>query len=390
MNLRLPLVWGTGLFLLGLLLADRWPSLWFVAAAVLALVVQTLSLRHPRTSLCTAAFFWLMLGAGRMSLQRLWQDDARGPLSTLYQNISDNARLHAGRLVQRLQAQGLDEEPLALTAAMLMGQRSGLSRETRHEFSDAGTAHLLALSGMHLGVLYGLMQLLFLRWVRPTRWRWHALPLMLAAIWGYALLTGFPVSLVRASVMLSVMTIGSLAERGVPSLHTLSLAALVILLCSPDAVMDVGFQLSSLSVLFILTLYVPVQQRYHRLFSGWGLLLRPIGVSLAAQIGTAPLCLYYFHSLPLGAVAINLLMVPLTTAIIYLGVAALVWPATMLVSMLATVVNAELWLIKGWTALPHLTIHDIYVPRLMVVLLYALLLCAILRLHLQLKDDDFA
>jgi hypothetical protein len=89
-------------------------------------------------------------------------------------------------------------------------------------------------------------------------------------------------------------------------------------------------------------------------------------------------------------VAINLLMVPLTTAIIYLGVAALVWPATMLVSMLATVVNAELWLIKGWTALPHLTIHDIYVPRLMVALLYALLLCAILRLHLQLKDDDFA
>ena len=107
MNLRLPLVWGTGLFLLGLLLADRWPSLWFVAAAVLALVVQTLSLRHPRTSLCAAAFFWLMLGAGRMSLQRLWQDDARGPLSTLYQNISDNARLHAGRLVQRLQAQGI-------------------------------------------------------------------------------------------------------------------------------------------------------------------------------------------------------------------------------------------------------------------------------------------
>ena len=139
MNLRLPLVWGTGLFLLGLLLADRWPSLWFVAAAVLALTVQTLSLRHPRTSLCAAAIFWLMLGAGRMSLQRLWQDDARGPLSTLYQNISDNARLHAGRLVQRLQAQGLDEEPLALTAAMLMGQRSGLTRETRHEFSDAGT-----------------------------------------------------------------------------------------------------------------------------------------------------------------------------------------------------------------------------------------------------------
>lgn len=390
MNLRLPLVWGTGLFLLGLLLAGHWPSLWFLAAAALALTLQTLSLRHPRTSLCAAAFFWLMLGAGRMSLHRLCPDIAQDPLTTLYQNISDNARQHAGRLIQRLHEQGLNEEPLALTTAMLLGQRSGLSRETRQEFSDAGTAHLLALSGMHLGVLYGLMHLFFLRWVRPTRWRWHALPLMLLAIWGYALLTGFPVSLVRASVMLSVTTIGSLAERGVPSLHTLALAALIILLCSPDAVMDVGFQLSFLSVFFILTLYLPLQRRYYRLFSGWGMPLRPIGVSLAAQIGTAPLCLYYFHSLPLGAVIINLLMVPLTTAIIYLGVAALVWPAATLVSMLAAVVRAELWLIRAWTALPHLTMHGIYIPRLMVVLMYALLVVALLRLHLQLKDDDFA
>ena len=385
MIIQHPMLWCAIALMAGIAVGLNFPSTLCLPLLVAVFVACYLTRKTRHLHDVLTLLVWGLLGCSRASI-----GEGRWIIGDGKVKIENRVASVQSALTARLEKSGVSPRTLALCSALVVGRKDGLKRETRQAYNRAGAGHLLALSGMHLGVLYGLMHLLFLRWVRPTRWRWHALPLMLAAIWGYALLTGFPVSLVRASVMLSVMTIGSLAERGVPSLHTLSLAALVILLCSPDAVMDVGFQLSFLSVLFILTLYVPVQQRYHRLFSGWGLLLRPIGVSLAAQIGTAPLCLYYFHSLPLGAVAINLLMVPLTTAIIYLGVAALVWPATMLVSMLATVVKAELWLIKGWTALPHLTIHDIYVPRLMVVLLYALLLCAILRLHLQLKDDDFA
>ncbi len=389
MSLRLPLVWATALFILGLIIASHWPSPFFLPAAVATLIVQTILWRRMRASVWASIIFWLLLGAGRMSLHRLNPTTAPTPLGTLYHNISAHAREQANQLVVRLHKRGLREEPLALASAMLLGQRSHLSRETRKAFSTTGTAHLLALSGMHLGVVYGMLYVLLLFWARHTRWRWHVLPLMLLCIWGYALLTGFPVSLVRASIMLSLMTIGSMSERGVPSLHILAIAALIILFCSPEAIHDIGFQLSFLSVFFILTLYLPLQHRYYRLFSGRGILLRPMGVSLAAQIGTAPLCIYYFHTLPLGAVVINLLLVPLTTGIIYLGIAAMLCPVPAIVGALAGMVRGELWLVDVWSRIPRLTLQGIYINVWMVILMYALLLCALVRLHLRLAEDDF-
>ncbi|MCR4920318.1 MAG: ComEC/Rec2 family competence protein, partial [Bacteroidaceae bacterium] len=361
----------------------------FLPAAVAAVVAQTILRHNVRASVLACIVFWLLLGAGRMSLHRLRPPLAPTPFATLCNNISANAREHARMLVVRLHKRGLNEEPLALTAAMLLGQRTGLDVATRKAFSISGTSHLLALSGMHLGVVYGMLYVLFLFWVRHTRWRWHALPFMLLCIWGYALLTGLPVSLVRASLMLTFMLVGSMAERGVPSLHILSMAALAILFCTPEAIHDIGFQLSFLSVFFILTLYLPLQRCYHRLFTGWGLILRPMGVSLAAQIGTAPLCIYYFHTLPLGGVIINLLLVPLTTGIIYLGVAALLFPATAIVGALDWMVRSELWLVDAWSRIPHIALQDIYFNAWMVALLYALLLCALVRLHLRISEDDF-
>jgi competence protein ComEC len=334
--------------------------------------------------------FWLLLGCSRMSVSQLTVVPSSSPVAQAISNLRDNARQRVGQLIGRVQRAGLDDpETLSLTSAMLLGERSGLHRETRRAYAETGTAHLLALSGLHLGILYGMFYLLFLRWTRFTRWRWHALPLLLLAIWGYTLLTGFPVSLVRASVMLTVLTIGSLAERNVPSIHSLSLAALIILLCWPAAIGDIGFMLSFTSVFFILMLYLPIERRYYKMFMGWGSVLKPIGITLAAQIGTAPLCLYFFHTLPLGAKAINLLLVPLTSGIIYLGFITLLFPFSILIAGLTLLLRAELGLVRWWSSLPYTALHDIYLPAWMAVLMYALLLCGVLRVNLWIDDDVF-
>ncbi len=390
MRPRLPIVWGTLLFLVGLLIGHHCPTLFFLPATLGVLLLKSLLRRRTNVALGLGVLFWLLLGCSRMSLCRLSALPSGGRTSAAMANFRSNARQRVMRLVGRIQQAGLDDdEALSVTSAMLLGERSGLRRETRRAFSDSGTAHLLALSGLHLGVLYGMFYLLFIRWVRFSRWRWHALPPILLCIWGYALLTGLPVSLVRAAVMLTILTVASLAERQVPPLHSLSVAALVILLWWPDAVTDIGFLLSFTSVFFILTLYRPVERRYYRLFLGWGALLRPIGVSLAAQIGTAPMVAYFFHSLPLGSVFINLLLVPISSCVIYLGFFALAWPAPLLVGALAALLRCELWLVKAWSSLPGLVLRDLSIPLWMVCLLYALLLCGTLRLNLWIEDDDW-
>ena len=387
MKTRLPIVWGTLLFLVGLIIGQQWPSMLFLPATLVALIAKSFLWKHPRTAAFVGIAFWLLLGCSRMSLHRLLDSE---PIGRTEQALRNKAQQITTMLVQRMEREGFkDKDARALGTAMLLGDRSELSREIRQTYSETGTAHLLALSGLHLGVLYGLFYILFLYWARYTQWRWHALPIMLLCIWGYAFLTGFPVSLIRASIMLSLLTIGSLAERNVPAIHSLSLAALIILLCWPEAISDIGFMLSFASVFFIIMLYLPLQHHYYKLFSGWGTLLKPLGISLAAQIGTAPLCLYFFHTLPLAAALINLLLIPFTSCIVYLGFAAVLFPFPLLVSALTKVLSAELRLVEWWSSLPNITLHDIYITPWMVVLMYALLLVGIVRIHQHISEDRF-
>ena len=142
-----------------------------------------------------------------------------------------------------------------IVAALALGNKAAISGETRHLYSIAGISHVLALSGLHLGIIYTLIMLLFPK----KRLRVISQCLVLLFIWGYVLLTGFSYSVVRSAIMLTIFGVLSVANRKGMSLNTLSFAVIIMLVFHPKALWDVGFQLSFMAVLAILLFYQPIR-----------------------------------------------------------------------------------------------------------------------------------
>ena len=231
--------------------------------------------------------------------------------------------LRMARYRQSLSAQyfsHLDSEEAAIVAAMSLGDKRSLAAAQRQSFSATGVSHVLALSGLHLGILFSLYSLLVVNRLRSRRNRVLASLVGVALLWGFALLVGFPLSLVRATVMFTLWQLSVVLYSDRNSLNNLALAALLILLFSPASLFDIGFQLSFTSVFFILFLmpHVP-RPRWLRRSRLLALLYGWLTVSLVAQIGTAPLVAYYFHTIPLVGLLGNLLAIPL--AYVILGLA---------------------------------------------------------------------
>lgn len=232
-------------------------------------------------------------------------------------------RLRMARYRQGLSAQyfsHLDSEEAAIVAAMSLGDKRSLAAAQRQSFSATGVSHVLALSGLHLGILFSLYSLLVVNRLRSRRGRVFASLVGVALLWGFALLVGFPLSLVRATVMFTLWQLSVVLYSDRNSLNNLALAALLILLFSPASLFDIGFQLSFTSVFFILFLtpHIP-RPRWLRRSRLLALLYGWLTVSIVAQIGTGPLVAYYFHTIPLVGLLGNLLAIPL--AYVILGLA---------------------------------------------------------------------
>ena len=262
---------------------------------------------------------------------------------------------------------------MSLTSALVLGKRDGLNSELKTKFRQVGASHLLALSGMHLGVIYGLLCVICIRWVRFSPFRWIALPLLICGLWTYTLLTGMPASLIRASSMLSLVCMGILLFRTPPLLHTLTLSATLMLFANPSLLTDIGFQLSFLAVLFIALAYSP----FHSLFHSWPILARwparMLLLSLSAQIGTL---------LPLSGPIISLILIPITTALIYGGLFTLILPIPLFASFTSLCVQAELWVLDFWMNLfPHSLWNNLHPSPLSVMLIYIAMLAGFTRLY---------
>ncbi|NQX77198.1 ComEC/Rec2 family competence protein [Gilvibacter sp.] len=216
-----------------------------------------------------------------------------------------------------------------LLAALLLGYKSQLRPETKAQFAHAGIAHLLAVSGLHLGIV-----VLFASWVLAFLKRLpqgkiiYALFLLLC-LWGFAFMSGASISVLRAATMFTCLIVGKILGRyhGINSLFT---SLWILLLIDPFYALQVGFQLSYAAVFFILwllpkwNLYCPTKHSIGFRIWQW------IGLSLIAQLGTAPLSLYYFHEFPTYFLVTNLVVVPaigivLIGGLLSLGILA-VWP----------------------------------------------------------------
>lgn len=224
------------------------------------------------------------------------------------------------KLLKRYRELAISNEAYGVVAAMTLGDKSSLTAELRESFSVSGASHVLALSGLHLGILYALLVMIFGR-------RRHNILMsafIIIAVWGYTAMVGMPLSLLRSAFMLTLFTFAQMLQRNNVSLNYLAFAALVLLLASPWSLWDVGFQMSFLAVLGILLfnerLRVFVSHKYLETHPLVNWCFSMIVVSLSAQLMVAPLVAYYFGRFSCYFLLSNFIAIPLATVLIYLSV----------------------------------------------------------------------
>lgn len=216
-----------------------------------------------------------------------------------------------------------DATTKAIIDALLLGQRVTLDQETIADYSNAGVIHILAISGLHISILYVFI-LFLLKPLRKIRFgKELELVLILLFLWFFALLTGLPASVVRAVTLFSFISIGVYFNQSKSIYNAIAVSALLLLLFAPKMLFDIGFQLSYAAVIAI----VLFQPFYKKIYFTENKIVRyfldTISVSLAAQLGVLPLTLYYFNQFPLLFLAANLVIIPLSTVILVGGLMVL-------------------------------------------------------------------
>ena len=287
-------------------------------------------------------------------------------------------------LLERLETAGLSDDRYAVVAAMALGDRSALTKELKETYSKTGASHVLALSGLHLGIIYALLSML----VVGRRWQMITQVATVLSIWAFVFLTGMSASVVRSAVMLTVYALLALGHRQKMSVNTLAFTAIVMLLVTPKALFDVGFQMSFMAVfsilLFVPLFYRPFSAEYlmtHRAVSWlWGM----VAVSVAAQIGVAPLIAYYFGRFSCYFLLTNFIVIPAATLILYLALGTLLIPSlgVVLACMVGLLNNTLLYI----ATIPGATIEGLHPSVGLTVAIYGVLLAAYYLLWLTVSN----
>lgn len=214
---------------------------------------------------------------------------------------------------------GIDNERVrGMCYALLTGDKSELDNDLRTAFTRCGTMHLLAVSGLHAGLVAWLPMLLMRRY-RQRHWSIILFTFVMAVVWGFAWFTGMSASVTRAATMLSMMALGLLIRKRVSTLNALAAAALFMLLSEPDLLFNAGFLLSFLAVAAIVSFTPIIREQFPLTRRKWlNGILGSSSVTLAAQAGTTPVSLYYFNQMPILFLPANLIAVPLGTLLLYL------------------------------------------------------------------------
>ncbi len=304
--------------------------------------------------------------------------------------VFDRLRLQFLMFRHQLLAQyrlwGVDHTAYGIIAAMTLGDKSALDSRTKDVFAQVGASHILALSGLHLMIIYGVLSLL-VSWRRLRLW---SQVIIVLSIWSFALLTGLSPSVLRAASMISIYALLSLGYRSKMSVNTLAFVAILMLLVNPLSLYDIGFQLSFLAVLAIvlfnplLRALIPLHilQRHRWLDAAWSLTT----VSVAAQIGTAPLIAYYFGRLPVLFLLSNFIVIPLSYLILHLTLLMVAlcwwsWAVSLTAQLLSVLVGVMNMLLTWVSTLPACSIGGLYPSVLQVFLLYVLIGCGYVLLN---------
>ncbi len=227
------------------------------------------------------------------------------------------------RIISNLEQSAISKKELNVLNALILGQQQDISPEILKDYQYAGAVHVLSVSGLHVGFILLFINFLLTPIGNSRRGSLIKLTVIVLSLWMFAILTGLSASIVRSATMFSFVAIGLHLKRTVNIYHTLLVSMLLILLFKPSFLFDVGFQLSYLALFFIIWLqpiFANFWKPQNKIISYfWDI----ITVSFAAQIGTMPLSIYYFHQFPGLFFITNLLILPLLGIIMAVGVVAI-------------------------------------------------------------------
>lgn len=240
-----------------------------------------------------------------------------GKQKTKYDDALQSART---KLKYRLVHYLGEGETYALLSAMILGDKTSMSSATRKAFSKSGVMHVLAVSGLHVGIIYLLLSKIIFTISILLRRQINSTVLLVTGIWIYACLTGFSASVVRASFMFTLFAMARLTGGKANMINVLACSACVLTLLNPLIIYQIGFQLSHIAVAGIVLLYPIINAVFSFKNKALSYIWSLLSVSLAAQLCTFPLATYYFDIFPNYFLLSNIIAVPVAGIIISLGI----------------------------------------------------------------------
>jgi len=279
---------------------------------------------------------------------------------------------------------GVDE--VSLLKAVCLGDRSELTENLTQAYVAAGGMHLLAVSGLHVGLIWWVLQHAFAWMVRISGKEIFRAATIIALLWFYAFVTGFSSSVCRSVTMFTLFTIGRLINQRIHPVNAILVSAFLLIMIYPPKLLDVGFQLSYSAILGIVVFYptfrnlVKQKNRFFRWI--WDAMM----VSLAAQIATLPLVIYYFHQVPLYSLVTSLVAIPILSGLIVIFVSSvpllfigvLTEPLNFLLNGMAQLMNHFM---ERVASLPGAVISDLHLERFNLALLLGMLLLVMVTLN---------
>lgn len=279
------------------------------------------------------------------------------------------------KLITVLKEAGLKDDELAVASALVLGHRTELDKELMSAYAGAGATHVLAVSGLHVGIVYVILNGMLGFMNRTKRLRILKTVLLILLLAAYAALTGLSPSVSRAAVMFSVVAIGKAINRNTDIFNSLAISAFILIVFFPLMVMQVGFQLSYLAVIGIVLIHPMLFSLtfFNNRILDWAWSITC--VSIAAQIATAPLGLLYFHQFPNLFFVSNLLVIPAAAVILYVGFAVFicsVWQPLLLVAgfLLKWVIRILNWVVVSIEQIPFSVLKGIDISTFEALLIY--------------------
>ncbi len=276
-----------------------------------------------------------------------------------------------------------EERERAIASALVLGVTDGLDNELLNAYAATGAMHVLAVSGLHISIIY----MLILGMLKPLNntpaGRWWLAALSLVILWGYAFVTGLSPSVLRAVTMFTFVAVAKAWNRQTNIYNILAASAFCLLIYEPYLIMSVAFQLSYLAVLGIVYLQPGMYNLWEPTSRFWDEVWKITTVSIAAQLATFSLGLLYFHQFPNYFLLSNLLVIPISFAVLILGLVVL---AISFIGPLAALCGwLLLWTIKALNAVvftvesfPYSLIDHVYINTLQSWLLMVAIICCVL------------